>query len=102
MSAEQVERDDWRLRAPAMLRDLEGPHGEPLATHFDRRWLWRLQTFLVVNGTTHAHRQMAWDLKNYLNVTCEHEWGDPFDYFDRGEFMWQCLWCSNVRTEDPS
>lgn len=86
---------DWRMRAPAMLRDIEGPDGEPLRTHFDRRWLWRLESFLAVNGTTVAHRYMRHDLYQYLCLTCEHEWRE-YSGDDEIAAHRQCLWCNYV------
>lgn len=88
-------RDHWMNRAPAMLRDLEGPDGEPLATHFDRRWLWRLEKFLAVCGTNASHRQMRADLHQYLHETCEHVWTDLGDYIPVPSV--QCLWCNEIR-----
>jgi len=85
---------DWRDRAPAMLLNLEDPDGNPLPTHFDRRWLWRLEGFLSINGTTDAHRAMRHDLYQYLCITCEHVWRESTDYDDNP--LQQCLWCNRV------
>jgi hypothetical protein len=85
----------WQDQAPAMLKSMDGPDGEPIPTPFDRRWLWRLETFLAVSGTTDIHRVMARDLRQYLNETCEHVWrdwaGDDVIAAHR-----QCLWCNDV------
>ncbi|MGW4715546.1 hypothetical protein [Nocardia sp. NPDC004260] len=90
-----TEPNHWMNRAPDMLRDLEGPDGEPLATHFDRRWLWRLEGFLAVNGTTEYHHKMRADLYQYLCETCEHVWRDLGDLTPTPSV--QCLWCNTVR-----
>lgn len=91
-------RGHWMTRAPQSLRDLEGPDGEPLSTHFDRRWLWRLETFLTVNGTTDLHREMRLDLYQYLCETCEHVWRDMT--FGSKDEIYQCLWCNDVVSGD--
>jgi hypothetical protein len=92
---------DWRDRAPAMLRDIEGPNGEPCSTHFDRRWLWRLEGFLSVLGTTEAHREMRHDLYQYLCLTCEHVWSH-YAGDDMIPEHWQCTWCNLPEWEDPT
>lgn len=100
MTAEYVHPGaDYRDRLPAMLRDtLTGPRGEPCFTTSDRRWLWRLEGFLAVNGTNETHRQMAADLQIYLWETCEHHWHvyDGDDHDGGIAAHRQCLWCSEV------
>lgn len=85
----------WQDRAPAMLRSQDGPDGEPIETPFDRRWLWRLESFLAVSGTTDAHRAMCRDLHEYLVETCEHVWRHSPAEDDLPERQ-QCLWCNDV------
>jgi hypothetical protein len=92
----------WLDRAPAMLRDtLTGPRGEPCFTTTDRRWLWRLEGFLAVNGTNPAHHEMQRDLRQYLDETCEHHWQD---YKAEGDIAAhrQCTWCSDVEWAEPN
>lgn len=94
-------RAPWRDRAPAMLRSTAGPDGEPCATPLDRRWLWRLEMFLSISGTTDVHRAMSRDLREYLNETCEHHW----QHWTGDEMYpqhWQCLWCNDMTQEQPS
>lgn len=93
---------NWRDRAPSMLLDtLTGPDGEPCFTTTDRRWLWRLEGFLAVSATNARQREMAADLRQYLNETCEHHWRNyeakPGDAIGTHR---QCLWCAE--TEWPT
>lgn len=91
----QAGADHWTRRAPAMLRSPEGPEGEPLDTSADRRWLWRLENKLAVDGGNERNRQLGRDLRQYLEETCEHVWNDLGDLTtERHE---QCLWCNGVR-----
>lgn len=96
-TAEQ--RPDWRDRAPLSLLDPNDPDGEPCSTPMDRRWLWRLESFLAVSGTNDTLRQMGSDLRQYLNESCEHHWRH---YATETDVSWpipahkQCLWCSDV------
>lgn len=39
----------------------------------DRRWLWRLETFLALNGGSDEMRVMSRDLTQYLRDTCTHD-----------------------------
>jgi hypothetical protein len=68
-------------------------------TSVDRRWLWRLESFLSVSGTTDGHRTMASDLHQYLNETCGHHW---HKYAADGDIAAhsQCTWCNDVRWAD--
>lgn len=86
----------WRDNAPAMLLDtFTDAHGAPCFTSLDRRWLWRLEQHLVICGTTQYHRDMARDLRQYLNETCEHHWSVwPGD--EHIEAHRQCTWCNHV------
>lgn len=96
----------WRDRAGRIVLDPEGPHGEPLPTPTDRRWLWRIENELSVGATSDTQRQLAADLYRYLCETCEHHWHDyeasEWRHPDTGEVMdripahRQCLWCSEV------
>lgn len=84
--------ETWRTRAPRSLIDPLDSRGQPVATPTDRRWLWRLEGFLAVNGTNDLQRQMGSDLRAYLNETCEHHWIHlPAD--DCCEAARQCTWC---------
>lgn len=65
---------DWRSRAGRIVLDLFDPDGNVVATPLDRRWLWRLESFLAVCGTTEEHRVVGRDLRAYLVETCEHHW----------------------------
>lgn len=88
----------WQDRAPAMLKSMDGPDGEPIPTPLDRRWLWRLEMFLAVSGTTDTHRAMARDLREYLTETCEHVW-QGYEAEDDLPAHRQCLWCNDVQWE---
>jgi hypothetical protein len=92
-------REPWQNRAPAMLRSPEGPDGEPCPTPMDRRWLWRIEAFLAVYGTTDAHRAMSRDLREYLNETCEHVWREEEAENDFPAHR-QCLWCNDIEGWD--
>jgi hypothetical protein len=89
--------NDWRERAGRIILDPTGPDGRPLTTPTDRRWLWRIETFLGVSGTTEDQRQLGRDLHQYLAETCEHHWSLPRGGED-GDVPRhrQCLWCSAV------
>lgn len=88
----------WRDRAPAMLRDtLTGPRSEPCFAPTDRRWLWRLESFLAVYGTNQRHDDARRDLLEYLRETCEHHWEDYAAESDGSiPAHRQCLWCNDV------
>lgn len=95
----------WRDRAGRSVLDPEDPHGEPLETPLDRRWLWRLENNLAVSGGTAVLRQLATDLRQYLNETCEHHWlnyddtdGPPDD--PRSCPFRQCLWCCETEFKE--
>lgn len=93
---------DYRDRLPAMLRDtLTDSRGAPCFTTSDRRWLWRLEGFLAVSGTTATHRQMQADLQIYLHETCEHHWNDYRAEQDIAAHR-QCLWCCDVEWKDET
>lgn len=85
----------WRDNAGRILLDPTGPAGEPIDTPLDRRWLWRIETFLAVSGTTEEQRRLGRDLSEYLHETCTHHWmnhdGDEVIAGHR-----QCLWCNDV------
>ena len=92
----QIIETYWLNRAAAMLQD-EGrcSVGQPDATTTDRRWLWSLTGFLVVSGTTPGHRQMAYDLRQYLNETCVCHW-HSYAAVDGIDAHRQCLYCHDV------
>lgn len=88
---------NWRDRAPAMLREtFTGPNGEPCFTTVDRRWLWRLESALVVsapaNGTL---AELQSDLHQYLIESCEHHWSD-YAGDEHIPAHRQCVWCNRV------
>jgi len=83
-------------RASAMLHD-EGrcSRGGSDATTLDRRWLWRLESFLAVSGTNRDQHQMGSDLRQYLNESCAHHWHN-YAADDDIEAHRQCLYCHDV------
>lgn len=90
----------WSARAPMSILD-EGlnAHGKPDPTSLDRRWLWRLESFLAINGTNPRHHAMAADLREYLYETCEHRW---LEYEAEADIPahGQCQWCNDVQWHD--
>ena len=87
---------DYRTRLPMSILD-EGldSDGNPDPTSLDRRWLWRLEKFLLVNGTNPTHHQMQADLQVYLRTTCEHHWKAYAAEADTDAHR-QCSWCCDV------
>lgn len=106
------ESSTWQGRAPRSVLDPFGPHGEPIATPLDRRWLWRIEGDLAASATNHAQRQLARDLHQYLVETCDHHWlhsdESAWRHPDTGEVEdvipahRQCLWCNGVEWEADS
>lgn len=102
---EQWVRTFWKSLAALSLRRRRRGVGEttrprclldaPCFTSLDRRWLWRLEQHLVICGTTQYHRDMARDLRQYLNETCEHHW-NVWDGDEHIEAHRQCVWCNHV------
>lgn len=92
---QRIERDDWRGRAGRLLLDPNDPDGDPIATPLDRRWLWRIEAAMFLGGGNHELRQLAADLKQYLNETCEHHWRLYAAEPDIPMHS-QCLWCCDV------
>ena len=87
---------DYRRRLPQSILDAGlDSAGNPDPTSQDRRWLWRLGTFLSTNATNPTHQQMASDLRYYLDETCEHHWKA---YAASGDIAAhrQCAWCCDV------
>ena len=62
----------------------------------DRRMLWSLEAFLMVQGTTEAHRDERLRLYRYLCDTCEHEWSDVSGWGGSPKGTRQCSWCNWV------
>lgn len=89
---------DWRDRAPRSLLDPAGPNGEAITAPLDRRWLWRLETFLALNGGADERRVMSRDLTQYLRETCPHDWQSGVNYSDQP--IRQCLWCNIVEDRE--
>jgi hypothetical protein len=85
----------WRDRMPRGVLDPYGPHGEPIFTPTDRRMLWHLEGALTVAATNDTLRQLATDLRAYLNETCQHHWTD-YDPETGIPAHRQCLWCCGV------
>jgi hypothetical protein len=87
--------ESWRDRVGSIVLDPNDPHGQPLPTPADRRWLHLIESRLAVSAGTPELRQLAADLHAYLNETCVHHW-----LYSEGDDMFapheQCLWCSAV------
>lgn len=93
---------NWRDRAGSGLLGPNDPHGNPITTSLDRRWLWRLECDLAVSATNDGQRQLASDLRQYLNETCEHHWmfyGAEENPDGIGAHR-QCLWCNAAEFGD--
>lgn len=87
---------DYRIRLPQSILDAGlDSNGNPDPTGQDRRWLWRLESFLAVSGTNPVQHQMAADLRFYLDETCEHHWKTYAAEADI-EAHRQCSWCNDV------
>lgn len=85
----------WRDRAGRIVLDPFDRDGYVITTPLDRRWLWRIESYLAVSGTTDAQRQLAGDLRRYLNETCEHHRNErAADGYIAAHR--QCLWCNDV------
>ncbi|HLL68976.1 MAG TPA: hypothetical protein VK453_25175 [Micromonosporaceae bacterium] len=85
----------WVDRAPLTLCTTTDSRGNPCPTPPDRRWLWRIESFLAVYGTNAGHHAMGADLCEYLKGTCEHHW---LEYEGDADIPGhkQCWWCSDV------
>lgn len=68
----------------------------------DRKRLWGLESFLMVNGTTEAHREQRLRLYRYLCETCEHEWGDVSGWGGSPKGTYQCRWCNLAAFPDDA
>jgi hypothetical protein len=86
---------DWRDDMPNALLSPTGPRGEPIKTSQDRRWLWHVEGFLAVSGTTPAQHLLGRKIRAYLNETCEHHWLDYKGDADIPAHL-QCMWCCDV------
>jgi hypothetical protein len=91
---------DYRSRLPQSIHD-EGmdSNGNPDPTSLDRRWLWRMESFLAVYGTNETQHQMGADLRYYLNETCGHHWKSYVAEADIAAHR-QCSWCNDVEWTD--
>ncbi|MGW4127989.1 hypothetical protein [Amycolatopsis japonica] len=96
-----TDTSNWRERAGRILLDPADPDGEPLTTPLDRRWLWRIEQVIAINGGNDTMRQLAFDLKQYLNETCEHHWRLYAREKDIPSHT-QCLWCCTVEWLEQS
>lgn len=88
--------ETWASRAPSSLTDPLCPSDHPVAESVDRRWLWRMEGFLAVSGTSEAQHAMRRDLASYLIETCTHHWHEAEDDPDYAPAHRQCLWCNYV------
>jgi hypothetical protein len=87
---------DYRTRLPlSILEEGLDFNGNPDPTSTDRRWLWRIEMFLSISGTNASHRQMASDLRFYLNESCEHHW-KSYEAEQGIAAHRQCSWCNDV------
>jgi hypothetical protein len=97
--------DTWRDRWPRGVLDPHCPEGHAIDTSTDRLLLWHIE--LVVGGGPVGieQRQLAADLRRYLNDTCEHHWHgytpDPDNENDVPAHR-QCLWCNTVEWREPA
>jgi hypothetical protein len=93
--------ETWRVRAGDMVLSPEDPHGNPLPTPPDRRWLWRVENELHASAKSKELRQLAADLYAYLTETCECHWLEYDDTGKPGGFgpHRKCLWCGTVTFE---
>lgn len=97
MTEPKIGREHWTKRAPWSLLNPGACSREDCAdpTTQDRRWPWRLESFLAINGTNAGHRDMGADLRQYLNEACRHHWHT----YEKDEVVpahRQCTWCSDV------
>lgn len=88
------ETEPWRQGLPRSVGDPLGPDGELIPTPTDHRWLWHIESFLAVNATNEAQRDLQSRLRRYLNATCQHFYREGTGYQD--EPLKQCLWCCDV------
>ena len=86
----------WRDRAGRMILDPDDSQGRPVSTPVDRRWLWRVEHLLATCATNDPLRQLAADLRAYLNETCEHHW-ITLSADECCPEMRQCTWCCDTR-----
>lgn len=96
ISAADPWKTDWRRRAPRSLLTRTAPQGQLTTATLDRRWLWRIQTFLAFNAGPGSYRELSLDLTAYLHESCTHDWEYGLGCCD--EPMRQCLWCNVVET----
>ena len=81
----------WGDRAGQVVLAPLDPHGNPIATPADRRWLW-LAAVEMGSSSDKELWPLAAALDSYLGETCEHHWLS----YDADEYMpahRQCLWC---------
>jgi hypothetical protein len=89
----------WSDRMPRGVLDLYCAADHVVTTPLDRRMLWHLEGVLAVSATNDRLRQLAQDLRRYLDSTCAHHWHEyepdqenPNDIPAHR----QCMWCSDV------
>lgn len=75
------------------------PEDHVITDHADRRWLWRIESFLAVSATNNTQRELQVHLQRYLNATCTHHWHErEVDTYIAAHR--QCLWCCSVEWLD--
>lgn len=89
----------WQGRMPRSVLDLYCPSDHVVTTPTDRRKLWHIEGVLAVAATNDTQRQLAQDVRRYLNATCEHHWHEYEAETDISAHR-QCLWCSDVEWLD--
>lgn len=82
---------------PRGVSDPRCPNGHVLerTTSTDHRLLWWIETSLAVSATNDTLRELASDLRRYLNATCQHHW-HHYEGDDDVPAHRQCLWCCDV------
>jgi hypothetical protein len=87
--------ETWRQRAGRIVLDPRDPHGNPLPTPADRRWLWQVERALAASAGNSGLQQLGADLYDYLTETCEHHW---LHYEGDGGSLRheQCMWCGQA------
>lgn len=89
----------WQDRMPRSVLDLYCAADHVVTTPTDRRMLWHIEGVLAVAAGNDRLRQLAQDLRRYLNSTCEHHWHEYEAEPDIPAHR-QCLWCSDVEWLD--
>ena len=96
-----MSNNTWQDRMPRSVLDLYCASDHVVTTPTDRRMLWHIEGVLAVTATNDRLRQVAQDLRRYLNATCEHHWHEYRAEADIPAHR-QCLWCSDVEWLDAA